>query len=65
MKSLTAAEYLMKELNEQRQTVIDSITTGRLSHDEYMRLCGSLQGLAFARDIIVGLAKKVEEEDDE
>jgi len=65
MKSLTAAEYLLKELSEQRQTVIDSITTGRLNHDEYMRLCGTLQGLAFSSDLITSLAKKVEEENDE
>jgi hypothetical protein len=60
-----AFDSLHNRLEEQREMVVGSITRGNLSYDEYKRLCGSLQGLEFAKQMIIDLAKKLEIEDGE
>ena len=59
-----AFDSLHNRLEEQREMVVDSIIRGNLSHEEYKRLCGSLQGLDYAKQMIKDLAKKLENEDE-
>lgn len=60
-----AFDSLHNRLEEQREMVVESITRGNLSLEEYKRLCGSLQGLEFAKQTIKDIAKKLEIEDGE
>jgi hypothetical protein len=60
-----AFDSLHNRLEEQREMVVESITRGNLSLEEYKRLCGCLQGLDTAKLIIKDLAKKLEIEDGE
>jgi len=64
MKTDTAAEYLIKKLKEQRETVVDEVIRKTLSQEEYSRLRGVTQGLDFAIELIKDLAKTVEESDE-
>ncbi|MEI6478525.1 MAG: hypothetical protein WCO52_06075 [bacterium] len=64
MKATTAAEYLLARLDEQRASSAESVITGRATEAEYHRLCGVIQGIDFAKMIIIDLATKVEEEDE-
>jgi hypothetical protein len=64
MKTISAAGYLIKEIDEQRTSVIGSIVGGRLPYEEYQRLCGSLQGLEFTKTLIIELTKKAENDDE-
>jgi hypothetical protein len=59
-----AFDSLHNRLEEQREMVVDSITRGNLTLEEYKRLCGSLQGLDYAKQMIKDLAKKLENEDE-
>jgi hypothetical protein len=63
MQTTDAAEYLIKKLREQRDIVKDEVIRMALSQDEYSRLRGVTQGLDFAMQLILDLAKKVEEND--
>jgi hypothetical protein len=60
-----AFDSLHNRLEEQRETVVGSITRGNMNFEEYKRLCGVLQGLDFAKQMIIDLAKKLEIEDGE
>lgn len=59
-----AFDSLHNRLEEQREMVVESITRGNLSLEEYKRLCGVLQGLDFTKQMIKDLAKKLENEDE-
>ena len=63
MQTTDAAEYLIKKLNEQRDVIKDEVIRQTLSQEEYSRLRGVTQGLDFAVQLILDLAKKVEEDD--
>lgn len=63
MQTTDAAEYLTKKLREQRDIVKDEVIRTSLSQEEYSRLRGVTQGLDFAVQLILDLAKKVEEDD--
>ena len=60
-----AFDSLYNRLEEQREMVVESITRGNLSLEEYKRLCGVLQGIEFAKQTIKDIAKKLEIEDGE
>jgi hypothetical protein len=64
MKTDTAAEYLIRKLDEQRETVKSEVIRQALTHDEYARLRGVVQGLDFARELIKDLAKEIETSDE-
>jgi endonuclease YncB( thermonuclease family) len=64
MKTDTAAEYLIRKLDEQRETVKSEVIRQPLTHDEYARLRGVVQGLDFARELIKDLAKEIETSDE-
>jgi hypothetical protein len=60
----TSFEYLTAKLEDERNTLINTIIQGKLPEAEYKRLCGSLQGLDLAINHIKDLAKRVEENDE-
>lgn len=57
-------DHLFARLDDQRKVVVDSIVTGRLAQDEYHRLCGVIQGIDYAKQLIDDLAKRLEKEDE-
>ena len=63
MQTTDAAEYLTKKLKEQREIIKDEVIRQTLPQEEYSRLRGVTQGLDFAAQLILDLAKKVEEDD--
>ena len=63
MQTTDASEYLIKKLKEQREIVKDEVIRLALSQDEYSRLRGVVQGLDYAAQLILDLARKVEEDD--
>ena len=63
MQTTDAAEYLTKKLREQREIIKDEVIRQALPQEEYSRLRGVTQGLDFAVQLILDLAKKVEEDD--
>lgn len=62
MKTDTAAEYLIRKLDEQRDTVKSEVIRQALTQEEYARLRGVVQGLDFAKELIKDLAKQLEED---
>ena len=58
MNTNTAAEYLIKKLNEQRDALITEVIRLPLSQEEYARLRGVIQGLDFSVQLINDLANK-------
>ena len=62
MKTDTAAEYLIRKLEEQRDTVKSEVIRQALTQEEYARLRGVVQGLDFAKELIKDLAKQLEED---
>ena len=64
MRYANALEYLDSKLKEERSVIIDSIVQGKLDEAEYKRLCGALQGLDLASNLIKDLAKRMENDDE-
>lgn len=64
MRYANALEYLDSKLKEERSVIIDSIVQGKLDEAEYKRLCGALQGLDLASNLIKDLAIRMEQNDE-
>lgn len=64
MRYANALEYLDSKLKEERSVIIDSIVQGKLDEAEYKRLCGALQGLDLASNLIKDLATCMEQNDE-
>lgn len=60
----SAFDYLYRHIAEQREIAAKNVLTGRASVEEYHRLCGVIQGLDFAKDVVDSLAKMSEEDND-
>jgi hypothetical protein len=59
------AEALRKEIRKDMNNYTDDLANGVCrSFDEYQKLCGVIQGLAFAESHLLALQKKVEESDE-
>lgn len=65
MQNPTALDYLIREMEEQRNVVVNSILGGNITEQEYRRLVGVIQGLDFAKTTIRDLAKRLETDADE
>jgi hypothetical protein len=62
MKTDTAAEFLIKKLNEQREMIKEFLVGSKeMSVNDYIRMRGNVQGLDHAIQLITDLAKDVEE----
>jgi hypothetical protein len=64
MQYQTALDYLLKQTEEQRTVVVNSILDGNITDYEYRRLVGVIQGLDFNTQLINDLAKKLESDDE-
>ena len=62
MSYSNALEYLESKLKEERSSIVENLTQGKLDEGEYKRLCGAIQGLDIAINYIKDLAKRLEEE---
>ena len=60
------AEYINSKLDERSAEITYFMSRGTVEdYSEYQKLCGVIQGLAFAKQTITDLAQKEEEDDDE
>ena len=64
METSTAAEYLIKKLNEQRELIKEHVVSSPQSDHEYCRQCGVAYGLAYAIDLIKQTAENVARNED-
>jgi hypothetical protein len=65
MKDYQILAYTVKQLVEQRDSYVYAVSRGNAKdHAEYKHLCGLIQGLKQAEDIINDLVQKMEKSDD-
>ena len=66
MNSNSALEYISAKLDERRVEIEQHLGRGAAkTYDEYQKLCGFIQGLEFAQQLIADLAERMETKDDE
>ena len=54
-------EYIESKLDERRTEVEQHLGRGAAkNYDEYQKLCGVIQGLGFAKEILLDLAQRME-----
>jgi hypothetical protein len=59
-------EYVDSKLNERRNELKDFLANGALKDfNEYQKLCGVIQGLDYAKQIISDLANRLENNEDD
>jgi hypothetical protein len=59
-------EILRKKLRERMNDVADSVASGRCADfGEYQKLCGVIEGLAYAERDLLDLAETMKKENDE
>jgi hypothetical protein len=65
MRDYQILAYTAKQLVEQRESYANAVSRGSAKdHAEYKHLCGLIQGLMQAEDIINDLVQKMEKSDD-
>lgn len=61
-----SVDYINAKIDERRAEIAQFLSRGTVEdYSEYQKLCGVIQGLAYAKELITDLAKKAEEDDDE
>lgn len=59
-------EYVIGKINDEISSVTSYLASNHASGiEEYRRLCGVVQGLNLAKDIVKDLAKRLEQDADE
>jgi hypothetical protein len=59
-------DVLRKKLRERMNTLADDVSTGRCKDfGEYQKLCGVIEGLAFAERDLLDLKQQLEDHDNE
>lgn len=59
-------DYLIGKLTEQEGVIANYLVDGKVFQiDEYKRLCGFVEGLRFAKEIIKDLQERQEQDADE
>jgi hypothetical protein len=54
-------EYIDSKLDERRTEIEQHLGRGvAKNYDEYQKLCGVIQGLGFAKEILIDLAQRME-----
>jgi hypothetical protein len=62
----TPLEYIDSKLNERRIEIEQHLGRGAANnYEDYQKLCGFIQGLGFAKEIILDLAQRMENDADE
>jgi len=64
MDEQSAFGFMHRHLDEHRKLAAEAVLAGRANPDEYHRLCGVIQGIDFAKDVINNLAKRMEDDDE-
>ncbi len=65
MSDYKALAYVVKEIQKLKQEREAYVAAGRVDHiEEYRRVCGVIQGLNYAENIIEDLVQKMEKSDD-
>lgn len=63
---MTATEYVLKQIDEARQTAVDFMVSGACKdYAEYRKLVGKLEGLAYAESQLLYTQRKQLEQDDD
>jgi hypothetical protein len=66
MQYNTVEDYLISKLMERQEEIGAHICTGRLANfEEFRALCGFIDGLKYAEEIIRDLQKRQEQDADE
>jgi hypothetical protein len=66
MQYSTAEDYLISKLMERQEEIGAHICTGRLANfEEYRALCGFIDGLKCAEEMVRDLQKRQEQDADE
>ena len=66
MQYSTAYDYLIGKLTEQEDVVAQHLVNGKVYDiEEYKRLCGLVEGLRFAKELIKDLKNRQEQDADE
>lgn len=59
-------DYIKSKLDERRIEIEQHLGRGAAkNYDEYQKLCGAIQGLGFANEILLDLAQRMETDADE
>ena len=59
-------DYINSKLDERRVEIEQHLGRGAAkSYDEYQKLCGIVQGLDTAKQIVADLAQRMEQDEDE
>lgn len=61
--SVTA--FIRKYIDEDIEKQSEAVIRGHLEYGEYKRVCGVIFGLKIARDILLDVEKKLENDNDE
>ena len=61
---VSAFEFLNKNFDEQIERATTNVISGRATPEEYHRLCGVVQGLNYAKELLKDLAKQLETSND-
>lgn len=62
----TPTEYLKTKIGDRRTEIEQHLGRGAAKDfNEYQKLCGFLQGLEFAKELIIDLQKRMENDEDE
>lgn len=61
---VSAFEFLNKNFDEQIERATTNVISGRATVEEYHRLCGVVQGLNYAKELLKDLAKRMEKDDE-
>ena len=65
MSDYKALAYVVKEIQKLKQEREAYVAAGRVDHiEEYRRVCGVIQGLNYAENIIEDLVQKMEKADE-
>lgn len=58
-------DYTLTKLSARQEELKNFLAGGKLSEFyDYHRICGVIQGLDYAKDILLDLAKRMEEDDE-
>lgn len=65
MRDYQILAHVVKQLVEQRDSYVDAVSHGNAKdHADYKHLCGLIQGLKQAENLINDLVQKMEKSDD-
>ena len=62
---MTALEVLLKQCREKQEQLMQALAgSAAKDYAEYRAICGEIRGLSYTESLIIDLAKKLENSDD-